>query len=138
VGEWYWIGLVAGLGAALGVLLAGLLGFSRAGVVAAALVAGGGGLLIGLGIDDWDEAIAGAVGGLLGAAGAGQVVRGTLRRGGTRAATAVWFGLGALVLGALALIPGVGFVEAVVAPLLGARLRTRAPNKYAGLRSLAE
>jgi hypothetical protein len=137
MGHWYWIGMLVGLGAAIGVLVAGALAVSRAGVVLAALLAAGGGLLAGLGIGEWDEAVGGAIGGPLGVVGAAQVVQGTLRRGGTRAATAVWIGLGALVVGALALVPGLGYLEAAALPLIGARLRTRAPKKYAGLSSLA-
>ena len=65
------------------------------------------------------------------------MVDGTLRRGGTRGGTAVWLAIGAVLTAALALVPGVGYVEAAAAPILGARLRKRAPKKYAGLRSLA-
>jgi hypothetical protein len=46
-------------------------------------------------------------------------------------------GLGALGLMALAIIPFVGYVEAVAVPLLAARARGRSPERYAGLRSLA-
>lgn len=138
MGDWYWIGMLAGLGAALGVLFAGALAATRAGVVAAVALGAGAGLLAGLGIGEWDEAIGGAIGGLLGAAGAAQLVQGTLRRGGTRGGTALWIGLGALLVGALALIPAVGYLEAAALPIIGARLRTRAPKRYAGLRSLAK
>jgi hypothetical protein len=138
MGDWYWIGMLAGLGAGIGVLFAGALAATRAGVVAAVAVAVGAGLLVGLVIGEWDEAIGGGIGGLLGAAGAAQVVQGTLRRGGTRSGTALWIGLGGLLVGALALIPGVGYLEAAALPLIGARLRTRAPKRYAGLRSLAK
>lgn len=138
MGDWYWIGMLAGLGAGIGVLFAGALATTRAGIVASAALAAGAGLLAGLGIGEWDEAIGGAIGGLLGAVGAAQLVQGTLRRGGTRAGTAVWVGLGAVLVGALALIPGVGYLEAAALPVIGARLRTRAPKRYAGLRSLAK
>jgi hypothetical protein len=138
MGDWYWIGLLAGLGTALGLLLSGGLGGTRAGIVAAAALAGGGGLLMGLVIGEWDEAIGGAIGGVLGAGGAAQIVQGTLRRGGTRSGTAVWIGVGGLLAAALALVPGVGYLEAVALPFVGARLRTRAPKRYAGLRSLAK
>ncbi len=138
MGDWYWIGLLAGLGAALGVFFAGALGATRAGVVAAVALGAGAGLLAGLAIGEWDEAIGGAIGGLLGAAGATQLVQGTLRRGGTRGGTAVWIGLGALLVGALALVPAVGYLEAAALPIIGARLRMRAPKRYAGLRSLAK
>jgi hypothetical protein len=75
---------------------------------------------------------------VLGAVGAGQVVAGTLRRGGTRFGTAAFVGLAAVVLAALAWIPGVGYLEAAVVPALAGRLRRRAPERYAGLRSLAK
>jgi hypothetical protein len=43
----------------------------------------------------------------------------------------------AVLLAALAWIPIVGYLEAVVVPALAARLRGRMPERYAGLRSLA-
>ena len=138
MGDWYWIGLLVGLGASIGVLFAGALAGTRMGILLAALLAAGGGLLAGLGIGEWDEAIGGAIGGPLGVAGSAQLVQGTLRRGGTQGATAVWIALGALVVGALALIPGVGYLEAVALPAIGARLRGRAPERFAGLRTLAK
>ena len=62
---------------------------------------------------------------------------GTLDRGGTRGGTALLVGLASLVLAALALIPFVGYLEAVAVPALAARARRRRPERYAGLRSLA-
>ena len=138
MGSWYWIGLAVGLGVALGVLCAGALASSRLGTLVAVLLAAGGGILIGLGLGDWGEAIGGAIGGVLGVGGSAQFVQGALRRGGTQLATAVWIALGALVIAALALIPVVGYLEAVALPIIGVRLRTRMPKKYAGLRSLAK
>jgi hypothetical protein len=41
------------------------------------------------------------------------------------------------VIGVLALVPAVGYVEAVVVPALAARLRRRTGRSYAGLRVLA-
>jgi hypothetical protein len=41
------------------------------------------------------------------------------------------------VLAALALVPFVGYLEAVALPALAARARRRRPERYAGLRSLA-
>ena len=118
MGSWYWIGVCAGLGVAIGVLLTGLLGATRA-LLAAALV------------------LAGGAGGVLGSLGAAQLVAGTLRRGGTRFGTAIFMGVAAVVLAALTWIPIVGYVEAAVVPALAARLRGRMPERYAGLRSLA-
>jgi uncharacterized membrane protein len=66
------------------------------------------------------------------------VASGALRRGGARFGTAVFVGLAAVVLAALAWIPAVGFLEAAVVPALGGRLRGRTPERYAGLRSLAK
>ena len=138
MGNWDWIGLAVGLGAALGVLCAGALASSRLGTLLAVVIAAGGGILIGLGLGEWGEAIGGAIGGVLGVGGSAQFVQGALRRGGTQLATALWIALGAVVIGALALIPVVGYLEAAALPVIGARLRTRAPKKYAGLRSLAK
>ncbi len=43
----------------------------------------------------------------------------------------------AVVLAALALVPAVGFLEALGVPALAARLRRRSPERYEGLRTLA-
>src|SRR3954451_19411831 len=133
-GELYRIGLAAGLGAGAGVLLAGLLASSRTGLVAALAAAAAVGVVIGLAIQNWDEALAAALGGLAGAAGAAQVVQGTLRRGGTRAGTAVLVGACGVAIAGLALIPVVGYLEAVGVPVLGARLRRGGGGRCAGLR----
>jgi hypothetical protein len=137
VGTWYTIGLFAGLGVALGVLLAGILGATRAGALATVALAAAGGVVLGALISGWPEAVGGGVGGLLGGSGAAQIVGGTLRRGGTRAGTAMLIALGALLIGLLAIVPAIGYVEAVVVPALAARLRRRAGRTYAGLRILA-
>lgn len=137
MGEWYWIGVAVGLGAGIGVLLAGALGGNRRQLAAALVVGAAAGFGVGLALDDWDEAIGGAVGGAAGVLGAGAVVLGTLRRGGTRAGTAVLVALGALGVAALGWVPGVGYAEAVLLPLIGLRLRRSGPGRYAGLRILA-
>jgi hypothetical protein len=137
VGAWYTIGLFTGLGVALGVVLAGVLGGARAAAAAAVVVAAAGGAALGLLLSGWPEAVGGGVGGVLGGSGAAQFVGGTLRRGGTRGGTAVLVGLAAIVIGVLALVPAVGYVEAVVVPALAARLRRRTGRSYAGLRVLA-
>jgi hypothetical protein len=137
VGDWYWIGVCAGLGVAIGVLLAGIVGATRAMLAGALVAAAGLGVLTGFGLGETDEAIGGGAGGVLGALGAAQLVAGTLRRGGGRFGTAVFIAIAALVLAALAWIPGVGFLEATIVPALAGRLRRRAPERYAGLRSLA-
>jgi hypothetical protein len=138
MGDWYWIGVCAGLGVGIGVLLAGLFAGTRIALTAALVFAAGVGVAVGFGIGEWDEAIGGGTGGTLGAIGAAQLVMGTLRRGGARFGTAVFVGLAALVLAALAWIPGVGYLEAALVPAFAARLRGRTPERYAGLRSLAK
>ena len=137
MGDWYWIGVTAGLAVGIGVLLVGLLAGIRSAVGLAFLAAVGAGLLVGLALGEWDEAAGGIVGGALGTLGAAQVVGGALRRGGTRFGTAALVTGAAAVLAALAWIPALGYVEAALVPALAARLRRRAPERYAGLRSLA-
>jgi hypothetical protein len=137
MGSWYWIGVCAGLGVGVGVLLAGLFAGTRIALTAALVFAACVGVAIGFALGQWDEAIGGGAGGTLGAIGAAQLVMGTLRRGGARFGTAVFVGLAALLLAALAWIPVAGYLEAALVPALAARLRGRAPERYAGLRSLA-
>jgi hypothetical protein len=137
MGSWYWIGVCAGLGVGVGVLLAGLFAGTRIALTAALVLAAGAGVAIGFGLGEWDEAIGGGAGGALGAIGAAQLVMGTLRRGGARFGTAVFVGIAALVLAAVAWIPVAGYLEAALVPAFAARLRGRAPERYAGLRSLA-
>jgi len=138
MGGWYWIGVCAGLGAAAGVLLAGIAG--RA--VLAAVLAAAAGVGIGFAVHDWQsggwaDVALGAAGGLLGGFGAATFVRGALGRGGTRAATGLLVGAAALMAAGLAFVPVVGYLEALALPALAARLRRRAPERYAGLRTLA-
>ncbi|MGI8421828.1 MAG: hypothetical protein ACR2MU_06170, partial [Gaiellaceae bacterium] len=120
-----------------GTLLAALLAVTRAGLYAALAGAVAVGVVVGFVFFNWDEAIGGAFGGLAGAIGAAPIVRGTLRRGGTRGGTAALLGLGALALAALAFVPVLGYLEALAVPAFAARLRRRSPERYAGLRSLA-
>jgi hypothetical protein len=138
MGSWYWIGVCAGLGVAVGVLLAGLLAGTRPAGPLALVLAVGAGVALGYAVGEWDEALGGGVGGLLGAVGATRLVAGTMRRGGERAGTAIFLTLGAVILAALAWVPVVGYLEAVAVPALAARLRGRAPERFAGLRSLAK
>lgn len=137
MGSWYWIGVCAGLGVAVGVLLGALFAGTRIALTAALVLAAGIGVAIGFGLGQWDEAIGGGAGGALGALASAQLVAGTMRRGGGRFGVAVFVGLAALVLAALAWIPIVGYLEAALVPAFAARLRGRAPERYAGLRSLA-
>ena len=137
MGSWYWIGVCAGLGVSVGVLFAGLFAGTRIALTAALVLAAGAGVAIGFAVGEWDEAIGGGAGGTLGAIGAAQLVMGTLRRGGARFGTAVFVGLAAVLLAAVAWIPVAGYLEAALVPAFAARLRGRAPERYAGLRSLA-
>jgi hypothetical protein len=133
VGAWYWIGVLAGLGAALGCAAAGvLLRWPVAAALGAVL-----GAAIGFGVFQWDEALAGALGGVAGAFGVSPLVTGALRRGGTRLGLAVFVVLGGLLAAGLAFIPVAGYVEAVLLPAVGLRARRRAPEQHAGLRILA-
>jgi hypothetical protein len=132
MGAWYWIGVLAGLGSAVGLLCTGLLP-RRVVVAVAALLAGA----IGIVTFGWAEGLGGLLGGVAGGLGAVPVVRGALRRGGTRGGLAAIVGLGALATAGLAFVPVVGYLEAVALPALGLRLRAREPERYAGLRTLA-
>ena len=134
--DWYSVGVFAGLGVAVGIAAVGVLGGRRVGFLAPLLAAALGAAL-GIVLADVEEAVAGGVGGLLGAVGSAQLVRGALVRGGTRAATAFFVLLGAVVVAVLALVPGVCYLEAIVVPALGLRLRRREGKRYAGLRTLA-
>jgi hypothetical protein len=137
VGGWYTIGLALGLGVAIGVLLAGALSTTPLGRLSAVVLAGGAGLVAGFLIGDVGEIVAGAVGGVIGAASGVVVVAGALRRGGTRGGLALIVTLVALALAALAFVPIVGYLQAIVLPALALRLRRAQGDRYAGLRSLA-
>lgn len=133
MGDWYTIGILAGVGAALGVAATGVLRRALLGLVVAVVIAVG----IGFGFAQWDQAVGGLVGAVCGALGSAPLVAGALRRGGTRSGTALLLGLVALAGAALAFVPVVGYLEAVAVPVLGARLRRRSPDTHAGLRTLA-
>jgi hypothetical protein len=137
MGEWYWIGLAVGLGVGSGVLLAGFLAVSRTGLFVAAALGVAAGAGIGFLIENWDEALGGASGAFVGVVATAQVVRGALRRGGTRGGTGLLVALAALVAAGLAFVPVLGYLEALALPALAARLRRRSPERYAGLRTLA-
>ena len=142
MGSWYWIGVSVGLAVGVGVLLAGVVGRTRAAIVALAILAGGVGAALGYGIASWQaggwiDRLGGIVGGLLGFFGAVPIVFGALRRGGTRGGTATLVAGAAVVAAAAAWIPVVGYLEAAALPALAARLRRARPERYAGLRTLA-
>jgi hypothetical protein len=133
VGGWYWIGVAAGLGAALGVLGLGVLRDVRVALPLALAAAAAAGWFLA----EWAGAIAGGIGALLGSIGAAPTVRGALARGGTRGGTALLVGLAAVVLAALSFVPVAGYLVALALPLLGLRLRRRQDERHAGLRILA-
>jgi hypothetical protein len=133
VGAWYWIGVFAGLGAAIGVLVAGIV---PRWLIAAA-VAAVAGAAIGILVLHWDEGVAGAIGGIAGGFGATPVVAGSLRRGGTRGGLAAIVGLAAVCVSALAFVPVAGYLEVLALPVLALRVRRKTPERYAGLRTLA-
>ena len=134
MGDWYTVGILVGIGAALGLAA---VAFVRS-LLPAAAIAVVAAVLIGLAFGQWDEAVGGLAGAVCGALGSAPLVGGALRRGGTRGGTAVLLGLVALVGAALAFVPALGYLEAVAVPALGLRLRRRAPERHAGLRSLAK
>ena len=137
--DWLWrIPFCTGVGVGAGVVAAGILAARRAGIATAALVAIAVGVVAGLVVGNWDEIVGGAVGGAAGAVGSAPVVQGALRRGGTRAGTATLVGAAGVSLAALALIPLVGYLEAVALPVVAFRARRRAGERYAGLRTLAK
>jgi hypothetical protein len=137
MGAWYWIGVAAGLGAASGLLAAGIA--ARVAIVLGGLIGAGLGLAIDLWqLGSWGDIVAGVAGGVLGALGAAVIVTGALRRGGTRGGVATLVTGAALVAAAIAFIPVAGYLEALFLPLFAARLRRRAPDRYAGLRTLAK
>jgi hypothetical protein len=138
MGSWYTIGLCLGLGLGIGAALVGILGSNLLGVGAGVVIGAALGGAIGLAIGDTAEIVAGGVGGFLGALAAAAVVHGALRRGGTRVGIAAYVGVLGLVICLLALIPAVGYVEAVAIPLLAARMRGRQAARFAGLRTLAK
>jgi hypothetical protein len=133
VGAWYSIGVVVGLGAALGLAATAALGRAVFGIVVAAAAA----VVIGLLVWQWGEAVGGAIGAACGSLGSAPLVAGTLRRGGTRGGTATLLGGAALVGAALAFVPVVGYLEALAVSAVGLRLRRHAPDRHAGLRTLA-
>jgi uncharacterized transporter YbjL len=133
MGDWYTIGILVGVGAALGLAATGALRRAFLALVVSAAVT----VAIGFAFGQWDEAAGGAAGALCGALGSSPLVAGTLRRGGTRGGTALLLALAAVAGAALAFVPVVGYLEALAIPLLGARLRRRSPDTHAGLRTLA-
>jgi len=143
MGTWYWIGVSAGLGAAVGILIAAVVGAAvRVILVVAGVAAVLAGLAVGYGIEEWQpggwgDVILGAAGAVLGLLAAAYVVGGALKRGGTRSGTGLLVAGAAFLVAALAWIPAVGYVIAVALPILALRVRRARPERYAGLRTLA-
>lgn len=138
MGDWYEIGITVGLGVAAGVFCAGVLAGLRFGWATSVTGAIGVGVAAGLLVKGWIGVPGGLAGAVSGAASAGVVVRGALRRGATLGGTAFLLVGAAVMLALLALIPLVGYLLAAVLPALAWR-RTRAePERYAGLRTLSK
>lgn len=133
VGAWYWIGVAAGVGAAIGLLVQGVLRDLRI-ALPVALIAGA---AVGFVVDDLIAAIAAGAGALLATLGTSPVVRGALARGGARGGTALLVAGAAIVVAALALVPALGYALPLALFALGLRARRRAGERYAGLRILA-
>lgn len=133
MGAWYTIGILAGLGASIGVACTAALRRGIAGFVLAAAIS----ILIGFAFGHWDQAAGGFAGAACGAIGVVPLVGGALRRGGTRGGTFTLLALASVVGAALAFVPALGYLEAAAVPLLGVRARRRAPDRHAGLRTLA-
>lgn len=143
MGTWYWIGVSAGIGVAVGMFLAGFWGAGRNSTFLVPVVAAGIGAAIGQFIADsepgaWGDRAGALAGAGLGLLGAVPVVAGALRRGGARSGTVVLLAGAGLVFAGLAFVPALGYLEAIALPALGALLRRRRPERYAGLRTLAK
>jgi hypothetical protein len=138
MGDWYEIGITVGIGLAAGIAFAGVLAGLRFGFATTLLGATVVGIVAGLFVKGWIGAGGGVIGGVIGAVSAAAIVRGANRRGATIGGTAFLLVGAAIVVGLLALIPVVGYVEAVALPILAARRARSGPEKYAGLRSLAK
>jgi hypothetical protein len=135
--EWYRIGVAAGIGAGAALFAAGWLARTRPGALLSILIGVAVGIGVGLALGDWKDAVGGAIGGVLGGVGGAPLAAGTLRRGGTASGTGILIGLAGFTIAALALVPFLGYLEALALPALAARARRREPERYAGLRTLA-
>jgi hypothetical protein len=120
--DWYWLGVVIGLGVGVGVIgreaRRPLLGF-------VALVLTAGAVAISLLALQWWA--------ILSFVGAALVSWFAFRRLSSAARL-----LAALIVAGIALVPVLGYVLAAVVPFAGARLGRRADARYAGLRVLAK
>src|SRR5205085_3965785 len=89
MGDWYTVGILVGLGAAIGLAATGALRRSLAALAVAVACS----VAIGFAFGQWDEAAGGFAGAVCGALGSAPLVAGTLRRGGTRGGTATLLAL---------------------------------------------
>jgi hypothetical protein len=124
--DWYLVGVAAGLGVAAGaalvLLLKGRAGWLLGGCALVLAVAGGAAI-----------AVTAAVWAAVALAGAAFFALVALRPLTPEALPAA-----ILAAAGLAVVPALGYVEAVAAPVLGRRLGRRAGSRYAGLRILAK
>jgi hypothetical protein len=139
LGAWYWIGVAAGIGAGVGIVLGSLLPPGRTGTAVAVLLA----LVVGGGIGyvlptGWGAVAAGAAGGVAGALASAALTAAALRSGGTRLGVAAIVTLAGIGAAAVAFIPAVGYLVAVFAPVGALRVRRRGGSRYKGLRILAK
>ncbi len=137
MGSWYTIGATLGASVGLGVLLAGLFGPTRKGLVGALAIGIALTVAFGLGLAT-AVLIACTIGVAVGVLSGYVVVQGALRRGGTRLGVAGFMTIGGLLLMLVAGIPAAGYLVAVGVPLYAARIRLRQPARFAGLRSLGK
>lgn len=138
MGNWYTLGLSLGLGVALGVVVSGILGANVVGVSAGAIIGAALGVGIGLLVGESEEAVACALGVVVGSLSAAVAVRGALRRGATRFGTGAYLSAVGIVLALLALVPILGYLLAVAVPVAAVRMRGRQAARFAGLRTLAK
>ena len=138
MGDWYEIGITIGIGVAAGIAFAGVLAGLRFGFATTLLGALAVGVLAGLLVNGWTGVGGGVVGAVIGAVSAAVIVRGANLRGATLGGTAVLLIGAAIVVALLALIPAVGYLEALILPVVAARRARHGSEKYAGLRSLAK
>jgi hypothetical protein len=136
--DWYEIGITVGIGVAAGIAFAGVLGGLRFGFATTLLGALLVGVVAGLLVKGWLGVGGGVAGAVIGSISAASIVRGANRRGATLGGTTFLLLGAAVVVGLLALIPLVGYLEALVLPVVAARRSRNAPEKFAGLRSLAK
>jgi hypothetical protein len=136
MGDWYAVGVFAGIGVALGIAAVGAFGGGRV-ARAAPLLAAIAGAALGFALGDIEDAVACGLGAILGGVGTLQLVSGAFRRGATRIATALLLVVAAIGVAAVAFIPVAGYLEAIVMPVLGVRMRRRSAERHAGLRTLA-